>query len=427
MMVRERELVIIGGGAAGLSAAVRAREQGIRDILVIERSARLGGILRQCIHNGFGIHRYGEDLTGVEFAERAAGEVVRAGIDCMLETFAIGMTRDKVITVVNPAQGRVEIRAGAVILAMGCRERSRGALMIPGRRLAGVITAGTAQRYLNLDGYLPGKRVVILGSGDIGLIMARQFVLEGAKVEHVVEIMPCSSGLARNIAQCIEDFSIPISYNSTVAAIHGRGRVEYVTVVKVDENRLPIPGSEFTIPCDTLLISAGLIPENELTKAAGIVLSAATKGAVVDDTLMTSQEGVFSCGNVLHVHDLVDFVSLEGARAGENAAHYLKKAGLKSKEKGSTESAEKDWIAVEEGFGVNAAVPQKLCRDGNTVVEMMFRPRGRYFNCTVCVDADGVCVKRIKKRVLTQGEMCSFALERRLFAQAEKVVIRLEV
>lgn len=412
-----KELVIIGGGAAGLSAAVEAKKQGIEDILVLERSPYLGGILRQCIHNGFGVHKYKEDLTGVEFAGRISKEAMDADISCLTNTFALDISPDKVITAIHPEKGLFEIESSAIILAMGCRERSCGALMIPGKRCAGVITAGTAQHYLNLDGYLPGRRIIILGSGDIGLIMARQFVIEGATVERVVEIMPYSSGLARNISQCIEDFNIPISYNSTVTDIQGKGRVEQVTVAKVDENRKPIPGTEFTIPCDTLLISAGLIPENELTKAANIQLSNITKGAIVDDELMTSLPGVFSCGNVLHVHDLVDFVSEEGTKAGANASRYLK-----------NESPDTPVISVEDGFGVNGAVPQLVRRTGSKFVEFMFRPRNKYTDCEICVDIDGTCAKRFKKMVVTPGEMCSFKVERALLNQAnQSVTVRLEV
>ena len=416
-MMMTKDLVIIGGGAAGLSAAVEAKKQGIKDILVLERSPYLGGILRQCIHNGFGVHKYKEDLTGVEFAARMADEAREQEIESLLHTFALDISPEKVITAINPELGLFEIKAKAIVLAMGCRERSRGALMIPGKRIAGVITAGTAQHYLNLDGYLPGRRIVILGSGDIGLIMARQFVVEGAKVERVVEIMPYSSGLARNISQCIEDFDIPISYNSTVIDIQGHGRVERVTVAQVDENRRPIPGTEMDIPCDTLLISAGLIPENELTRAAGIDMSGVTKGALVDDELMTSLEGVFSCGNVLHVHDLVDFVSEEGTKAGENAARYLK-----------GQIAPQPCISVKDGFGVNGIVPQRIRCGEEKPVEFMFRPRGKYTNCKICVDVDGACVKSIKKMVVTPGEMCSFKMDRELLSQAKnEVVVRLEV
>lgn len=413
----KKDLVIIGGGAAGLSAAVEAKKQGIRDILVLERSPYLGGILRQCIHNGFGVHKYKEDLTGVEFAYRISSEALNADIECLTNTFALNISPQKVISAIHPEKGLFEIQAKAIILAMGCRERSRGALMIPGKRIAGIITAGTAQHYLNIDGYLPGKNIVILGSGDIGLIMARQFVMEGARVEHVVEIMPYSGGLARNISQCLEDFDIPISYNSTIVDIQGKGRVEQVTIAKVDENRCPIPGTEFELPCDTLLISAGLIPENELTRAAGIELSETTKGAVVDDNLMSSLEGVFSCGNVLHVHDLVDFVSMEGTKAGRNAARYLKMGAVENKA-----------VSVKDGFGVNGVVPQKILFDGDDEVEFMFRPKNKYKNCKICIDVDGNCIKEMKKMVVTPGEMCSFRVERTLLNQAEQdITVRLEV
>lgn len=410
-------MVIIGGGAAGLSAAVEAKKQGIDDILVLERSPFLGGILRQCIHNGFGVHKYKEDLTGVEFAHKIISEAVDAGIDCLKDTFALDISPQKVISAIHPEKGLFEIQAKAVILAMGCRERSRGALLIPGKRIAGIITAGTAQHYLNLDGYLPGRRIVILGSGDIGLIMARQFVMEGAQVQHVVEIMPYSGGLARNISQCLEDYGIPLSYNSTIVDIQGKGRVEQVTVAKVDENRCPISGTEFIIPCDTLLISAGLIPENELTGAAGIELSGVTRGAVVDDTLMTSLDGVFSCGNVLHVHDLVDFVSMEGTKAGGNAAHYLKTGTVKNL-----------FTSVKDGFGVNGVVPQIIRRDSEGEVEFMFRPKNKYKNCKICIDVDGTCVRIIKKMVVTPGEMCSFRVDRTLLNPAKQnITVRLEV
>ena len=323
----KRELVIIGAGAAGLSAAIEARRQGVEDILILERSQYLGGILRQCIHAGFGVHKYKTDLCGVEFAHRLRGEVKTLCIEYLTGSFFIDMKADKTLTVVHPEKGLFGIQAGAIILAMGCRERSRGALMIPGKRIAGVITAGTAQRYLNLKGYLPGKKIVILGSGDIGLIMARQFVLEGAEVKRVVEIMPRSKGLARNISQCLEDFDIPLCFNSTVTDIQGRGRVERVTVAKVDESGRPIPGTEEVIDCDTLLISAGLIPENELTKAAGISLDKSSGGPAVGRELMTDCEGVFACGNVLHIHDLVDHVAAEGSYAGACAAKYLGRGG----------------------------------------------------------------------------------------------------
>ena len=322
-MMKKVNILIIGGGSAGMAAAAAAYEQGERDILILERSDRLGGILCQCIHNGFGLHRYKEELTGPEYARRNIDVIDKDQIDYMLHTFVLDITPEKIITAVNPDEGLFHIQAKSIVLAMGCRERSRGALMIPGTRPAGVITAGSAQRYLNIEGYLPGKKVVILGSGDIGLIMARQFVMEGIEVKEVVELMPFSSGLTRNISQCLNDFNIPLSFSSTVIEIKGHSRVSSVVVAKVGPDRRPIPGTEREIECDTLLISAGLIPENELSKAAGVQLTPSTKGAVVDENLQTSVPGIFACGNVLHVHDLVDNVSAESERVGRNAAHYV--------------------------------------------------------------------------------------------------------
>ena len=407
------DLLIIGGGSAGLAAAAAARKKGVESILVAERSPYLGGILRQCIHNGFGLHHFGEDLTGVEYARRCTNEVEALQIPCVTQTFVLDISRELVATAVNPDEGIFDIRAKAIVLAMGCRERSRGALLIPGWRSAGVLTAGTAQRYLNIEGYLPGKRIVILGSGDIGLIMARQFTVEGAKVERVVEIMPYSSGLARNIKQCLEDFDIPINYSSTVVDISGRRRVDGVTIAKVDENRKPIPGTEEKIECDTLLISAGLIPENELSYDAGIALSPATKGAEVDDTLQTSIPGIFACGNVLHVHDLVDNVSDEGTAAGENAAAYIRgtAAGQKREE----------CIAVKDGSGVGGVVPQYICREGeNENIRLMFRPRAVYKDCAICVRDGERELLRQKKPVVRPGEMQTVRLPRKLLDDAVK-------
>ena len=403
--MKEVELVVIGGGAAGMAAAVSAYKNGVRDILILERNSALGGVLQQCIHNGFGLHRFKEDLTGVEFAARYADMVQKLGIPYLLNTFVIELHPDRTITAVSPEEGLMEIRAKAVVLAMGCRERSRNALLIPGARGAGIMTAGTAQRYLNIDGYLPGRRIVIVGSGDIGLIMARQFVLEGCEVAAVVEIMPYSGGLPRNMKQCIEDFDIPVYYNSVISEIRGKERVSSVLVGKVDESRRLIPGTEFEISCDTLLISAGLIPENELTESAGIAMSRATKGALVTEDLQTSIPGIFSCGNVLHVHDLVDFVSEEGEEAGRNAAAWLlaqketaskeivsKEAVSKenalaetaSKEAASMETASKEEttdgnIRVLSGDGVGGIVPQTVRQDTPLPeVHFMFRPRARY-------------------------------------------------
>ncbi|MBQ7053803.1 MAG: FAD-dependent oxidoreductase [Oscillospiraceae bacterium] len=317
------DMVIIGGGPAGMSAAIAAYESGVRDILIVERDTALGGILQQCIHNGFGLHRFGEELTGPEYAWRYEARVRELGIPVKLGTTVLDITPEKVITATNPEDGILKIEARAVILAMGCRERPRGALNIAGSRPAGIYSAGTAQKYVNMKGYLPGKEIVILGSGDIGLIMARRMTLEGAKVKMVCELMPFSGGLARNIEQCLNDFDIPLRLSHTVVEIHGRERVEGVTVARVDENRKPISGTYEFVPCDTLLLSVGLIPENELTKKAGIELDSITNGPVVDENRETSVSGIFACGNVVRVHSLVDYVSEEAETAGKAAAKYI--------------------------------------------------------------------------------------------------------
>ncbi len=320
-----KELVIIGGGPAGMSAAVSAWECGVRDVLILERDSALGGVLQQCIHNGFGLHKFNEELTGPEYAYRYEKMVHELKIPYKTNTMVTNLTKDKVITAVNPDDGIIKIKAQSIILAMGCRERPRGALNIPGERPAGIFTAGTAQKLVNMKGYMPGKSVVILGSGDIGLIMARRMTLEGAKVKAVCELMPYSGGLTRNIVQCLEDFGIPLKLSHTIVEIHGKKRVEGVTIAKVDEKRQRIEGSEEYISCDTILLSVGLIPENELTQNAGILMDPITNGAIVDEKRATSIEGVFACGNVLHVHDLVDYVSEEAEIAGKSAAEYLRK------------------------------------------------------------------------------------------------------
>lgn len=321
------EVVIIGGGPAGLAAAIAAKEAGISDVLILERDRELGGILNQCIHNGFGLHTFKEELTGPEYAARYIEKVKRLEISYMLETIVVSLGKDKKVTVMNRDKGLFEIQAKAVVLAMGCRERARGALNIPGYRPAGIYSAGTAQRYVNMEGRMPGKEVVILGSGDIGLIMARRMTLEGAKVKLVAEIMPKSGGLKRNIVQCLEDYGIPLKLSHTVIDIKGKERVESVIVAAVDENRKPIQGTEEEVSCDTLLLSCGLIPENELSKEAGIEIDPATSGPVVTKSMETSIQGIFACGNVVHVHELVDYVSKEAALAGEMAAKYVQEAG----------------------------------------------------------------------------------------------------
>lgn len=318
------DIVIIGGGPAGLSAAVAARKNGTESILILERDKELGGILNQCIHNGFGLHTFQKELTGPEYAGRFITQVIELGIKYKLHTMVMDISDDKVITAMNREDGMFQIQAKAVILAMGCRERSRGALNIPGSRPAGIYSAGTAQYYVNIRGRMPGKCVVILGSGDIGLIMARRMVLEGAKVQCVAELRPQSGGLKRNIVQCLDDFNIPLYLNTTVAKIHGKDRVEGVTFTKVDDNGKPIPGSEWDVPCDTLLLSCGLIPENELTRGLGADMDGKTGGPVVGENLECSIPGVFACGNVLHVHELVDHVSAEAEKAGNYAVEYIR-------------------------------------------------------------------------------------------------------
>lgn len=322
--MQQYDLVIIGGGPAGLAAAVSAKDNGIDSILIIERDKELGGILNQCIHNGFGLHTFKEELTGPEYASRFIKQVFERNITYKLNTMVMDITPQRKVTAMNREDGLFEIHAKAIILAMGCRERSRGALNIPGYRPAGIFSAGTAQRLVNMEGYMPGKEVVILGSGDIGLIMARRMTLEGAKVKVVAELMPYSGGLKRNIVQCLDDYDIPLKLSHTVVDIEGKNRVEAVTIAEVDSNRKPIPGTEIRYTCDTLLLSCGLIPENELSRGAGVVIDPVTSGPIVQDNLETNIEGIFACGNVLHVHDLVDYVSQEAAVAGKNAAQYIK-------------------------------------------------------------------------------------------------------
>lgn len=317
------DIVVIGGGPAGMAAALEARRCGVKNVLIIERDKELGGILQQCIHNGFGLHVFGEELTGPEYAWRFEQQVKSEGIEYMLNTMVLEVTPDRVVTAVNSTDGLVHIKAGAVVLCMGCRERTRGALNIPGTRAAGILTAGAAQRFVNMEGYLPGKKIVILGSGDIGMIMARRLTLEGAQVKMVCEIMPQSKGLIRNKVQCLDDFGIPLRLRCTVVRIHGKDRLEGVTVAYVDEDRKPIPETMEYVECDTLLLSVGLIPENELSREAGIAIDPSTGGPYVSKNMETSVEGIFACGNVVHVHDLVDNVTTESYIAGRAAAEYV--------------------------------------------------------------------------------------------------------
>ena len=390
--MEQRKIVIIGGGPAGMSAAIAAYESGERDILILERDAALGGILQQCIHNGFGLHRFGEELSGPEYAWRYEKQVREMGIEFKLNTMALDITPDKVITASSAQDGIVQIKAEAIILAMGCRERPRGALNVPGERPSGIYSAGMAQKLVNMMGYMPGKNVVILGSGDIGLIMARRMTLEGAKVHAVCELMPYSGGLARNIEQCLNDFNIPLKLSHTVTRIHGKERLEGVTISRVDENRRPIDGSDEYIPCDTLLLSVGLIPENELTRSAGISLSAVTSGAEVDQNRQTEIDGIFSCGNVLHVHDLVDFVSEEAEIAGRSAASYVN-GGLEH-------NAD---IKINTDGKIRYTVPQRISAKGD--VSVYFRVGNIYRNSKITVkDGERVILSK-KKEKLAPGEM----------------------
>ncbi len=403
----QTDLLIIGGGPAGMAAAIAAWDAGCRNLLILERDERLGGILPQCIHNGFGLHRFKEELTGPEYASRDVLAVQERQIPYQCGTMVLEVTRGRLVTAVSPRHGLQQFQAGAIILAMGCRERPRGALGIPGTRCSGIMTTGTAQRLVNLEGYMPGRKIVILGSGDIGLIMARRMTFEGAQVIACVEIMPYSSGLTRNVVQCLQDFGIPLLLNHTVVDIQGDERLTGVTIAAVDpENRRIVPGTEEHIDCDTLLLSVGLIPENELSRQAGVTLSDVTQGPVVDQNLATDIPGVFACGNVLHVHDLVDEVSAEASRAGQAAVRWLSAA----------QQPAGTAIPILDGRGVRGVVPQYYSRPADSAakqqpIRISFRPDAVYRRTTVRIDADGQPLARFKKLVLAPGEMAAVDLD----------------
>lgn len=412
---RKCELVVIGGGPAGMAAAIAAREAGIEDILILEREEALGGILRQCIHNGFGLHRFGEELTGPEYAYRYEKEVKRLGIPYCLETTVVGLSPDRTVTAMNKKDGIFTVEAGAVVLAMGCRERPKGALNIAGRRPSGIYTAGTAQKFVNMKGYMPGREVVILGSGDIGLIMARRMTLEGAKVHAVCELMPYSGGLARNIEQCLNDFNIPLKLSHTVTEIHGKERLEGVTVCQVDGRLQPIAETAEYIPCDTLLLSCGLIPENELTKEAGIALDRVTGGAVVDGGRETEIPGVFACGNVLHVHDLVDYVSEEAVIAGRSAAEFIR--GERRKECD---------IGISVDGRVRYTVPEKITEYKDTSV--YFRVSEVFRDKKVVVRSGESVLLSKKANKLAPGEMETVKLTEKMLRECDgKISVSIEV
>ena len=400
------EVVVVGGGPAGLAAAYAACQNGAKKVLIIERDREVGGILNQCVHNGFGLHYFKEELTGPEYAGRFADMVKGTCADVLVDTMVLEITSDKIVKCASQQHGYLAIKADAVVLCMGCRERTRGAIEIPGDRSAGILTAGTAQRYVNMEGYMPGKKVVILGSGDIGLIMARRMTLEGAKVEAVCELMPYSGGLARNIEQCLNDFNIPLMLSHTVVEIHGKERVTGVTIAKVDERRRPIPETRQYIECDTLLLSVGLLPENELTKSAGISLDRITGGAVVDQNRQTEIEGVYACGNVLHVHDLVDYVSEESAIAGSAAADYIRNGARADRE-----------ITLKTDGKIRYTVPQRITSCENVTV--YFRVADVYRDVRVTVkDGENVMISK-KKQKVAPGEMETVTLTAEMLGKVQ--------
>ncbi len=408
-------LIVIGAGPAAMAAAVSAYDNGVRDILVLERDTKTGGILNQCIHNGFGLHYFKEELTGPEYAERFSQEMKKRNIRLMLDTMVLDITENKIVTAINKEEGLMILKADAIILAMGCRERTRGALNIAGTRPSGIFSAGSAQLFVNIHGMMPGKEVVVLGSGDIGLIMARRMTLEGAKVHAVCELLPYSGGLNRNIVQCLNDFDIPLKLSHTVVQIHGEERLTGVTIAKVDKNFKPIPETFEYIPCDTLLLSVGLIPENELSLKANIAIDNITSGPIVNESMQTSVEGIFACGNVVHVHDLVDFVTLESERAGKSAAQYI-----------LCEKSEQNYIQTKAKNGIRYIVPHKI--NLNSYLEeipFFFRTDNIYRNVEILVKSGRDIIKKIKKKHVAPGEMENINIDKKLLKSDSEITIEL--
>lgn len=404
------DLVVIGGGPAGMAAALKAKERGVKSVTILERAGTLGGILEQCIHAGFGLHYFKEELTGPEYAARFAALIENSDIEVKLDTMVLGISRDNTVTAANKEDGILEIKAKAIVLAMGCRERPRGALSIAGTRPTGVMTAGQAQEYINLEGYMVGKTVVILGSGDIGLIMARRMTLEGAKVKMVCELMPYSGGLTRNIVQCLDDFDIPLRFNCTVVEVHGKERLSGVTVQYVDESFTPIAGTEEYIECDTLLLSVGLIPENELSKQAGIELDKVTGGPVVNEIRQTSREGIFACGNVLQVHDLVDYVTEESNIAADGAADFIL----------GRQAVNPEYIEPLCGEGVRYIVPQRVNINSGKDIKLYFRASNVFDNASIVMSVDDKEVYKKRKVKVTPGEMENVTLSADIGKQIKK-------
>lgn len=416
------DVVIIGGGPAGLAAAVSARKAGVEKILILERDHELGGILNQCIHNGFGLHTFKEELTGPEYASRFIEQVLAEKIEYRLNTMVMDISASRVVTAMSREAGMYQIQAGAVILAMGCRERPRGALNIPGYRPAGIFSAGTAQRLVNIEGYMPGREVVILGSGDIGLIMARRMTLEGAKVKVVAELMPYSGGLKRNIVQCLDDFGIPLKLSHTVVDIEGKEHVTAVTIAQVNSSGKPIPGTEERYTCDTLLLSCGLIPENELSLKAGVSMNRITNGPLVNESLETSIPGIFACGNVLHVHDLVDYVSEEATKAGANAAKFVLE--------GEKRSDPEDIIQIRAVDGARYTVPSTIDPDRmDDLLTVRFRVANVFKNSFVSVYLNDERIMHMRKRIMSPGEMEQVILQKKKLQEKEDlktITIRIE-